>query len=60
MMGQDTVLHGNPFLRQLLEAFFVKDEAFVKAFRTSSAAKTVHHGFVGGLLEHTIAGPPEN
>lgn len=44
----------NPYLRQLLEAFFVKDEAFVKAFRNSSAAKTVHHGFVGGLLEHTL------
>lgn len=41
-------------LRQLLEAFFVKDAAFVKAFRNSSAAKTVHHGFVGGLLEHTL------
>lgn len=45
----------NPYLRQLLEAFFVKDEAFVKAFRYSSAAKTVHHGFVGGLLEHTLS-----
>ena len=31
------------------------DEAFVKAFCTSSAAKTVHHGFVGGLLEHTLS-----
>ena len=45
----------NTYLRQLLEAFFVKDSAFVKAFRTSSAAKTVHHGFVGGLLEHTLS-----
>ena len=44
----------NTYLRQLLEAFFVKDAAFVKAFRNSSAAKTVHHGFVGGLLEHTL------
>lgn len=44
----------NPYLKQLLEAFFVKDESFVKAFRRSSAAKTVHHGFVGGLLEHTL------
>lgn len=44
----------NQYLRQLLESFFVKDQAFVKAFRTSSAAKTVHHGFVGGLLEHTL------
>ena len=45
----------NPYLRKLLESFFVEDEAFVKAFCTSSAAKTVHHGFVGGLLEHTLS-----
>ena len=45
----------NPWLKQLLEAFFVKDEAFAKAFCYSSAAKTVHHGFVGGLLEHTLS-----
>lgn len=45
----------NTYLRQLLEAFFVKDAAFIKAFRNSSAAKTVHHGFVGGLLEHTLS-----
>lgn len=44
----------NTYLKQLLESFFVKDQAFIKAFRTSSAAKTVHHGFVGGLLEHTL------
>jgi 3'-5' exoribonuclease len=46
---------GNPYLKQLLEGFFVQDEAFAKAFRNSSAAKTVHHGFVGGLLEHTLS-----
>ena len=45
---------GNPYLKKLLEAFFVEDEAFIKAFQNSSAAKTVHHGFVGGLLEHTL------
>lgn len=45
----------NPYLHRLLEAFFVEDEAFVKIFRYSSAAKTVHHGFVGGLLEHTLS-----
>lgn len=44
----------NPYLKKLMEAFFIKDEAFIKAFRQSSAAKTVHHGFVGGLLEHTL------
>ena len=47
---------GKPvYLRKLLETFFVEDEAFIKAFRSSSAAKTVHHGFVGGLLEHTLS-----
>lgn len=45
----------NPYLKQLLEAFFVKDEAFARVFCNSSAAKTVHHGFVGGLLEHTLS-----
>lgn len=45
----------NLYLKQLLEAFFVKDAAFVKTFRNSSAAKSVHHGFMGGLLEHTLS-----
>lgn len=45
----------NEYLKALLEAFFVKDEKFVKAFKFSSAAKSVHHGFVGGLLEHTLS-----
>lgn len=44
----------NTYLKTLLEAFFVKDEAFIKAFKKSSAAKTVHHGFIGGLLQHTL------
>ncbi|MCI8592373.1 MAG: HD domain-containing protein [Lachnospiraceae bacterium] len=45
----------NPWLAQLLDGWFVKDAKFVKAFKFSSAAKTVHHGFVGGLLEHTLS-----
>lgn len=45
----------NPYLKKLLQMFFVEDEEFVKAFKQSSAAKTVHHGFVGGLLQHTLA-----
>ena len=45
----------NPYLYSVLEAFFVKDSDFLKAFQQSSAAKTVHHGFVGGLLQHTLA-----
>lgn len=45
----------NIYLKKLLEAFFVEDAAFIKRFRQSSAAKTMHHGFVGGLLEHTLS-----
>lgn len=45
----------NKYLKQLLQEFFVKDEEFVKTFKKSSAAKTVHHGFVGGLLQHTLS-----
>ncbi len=45
----------NPYLKKLTESYFVEDPAFVKAFRFHSAAKSVHHGFVGGLLEHTLS-----
>jgi len=45
----------NPYYKQLLQDFFVKDENFAKKFKFSSAAKSVHHGFVGGLLEHTLS-----
>jgi len=45
----------NPHLRKLSESFFVEDAAFAKAFQFHSAAKSVHHGFVGGLLEHTLS-----
>ena len=41
------------YLKALLESFFVKDVEFKNAFKKHSAAKTVHHGYVGGLLEHT-------
>lgn len=45
----------NKYLKMLLEDLFKKDAAFIKDFKKSSAAKTVHHGFVGGLLEHTLS-----
>ena len=45
----------NTYLKQLLEVFFVKDTAFAERFKKASAAKTVHHGFIGGLLEHTLS-----
>ena len=46
---------GNPYLKKMCEKLFLEDAAFQKAFKESSAAKSVHHGFVGGLLEHTLS-----
>ena len=45
----------NPYLQQVIRYYFVNDEAFIKTFVGHSAAKTVHHGFAGGLLEHTLS-----
>lgn len=44
----------NPYLSQLLHKFFDNKE-FEEKFKFHSAAKSVHHGFVGGLLEHTLS-----
>ena len=43
----------HPYLKQLAESFFA-DADFAKRFQFHSAAKSVHHGFVGGLVEHTL------
>lgn len=45
----------NPYLSKLLKMFFIEDTAFVKEFKRHSAAKSVHHSFMGGLLEHTLS-----
>lgn len=42
-------------LHKLLTILFEEDAAFIKAFKASSAAKSVHHSFVGGLLQHTLS-----
>ena len=44
----------NTYLSKLLHAFF-DNTNFEKRFKFHSAAKSVHHGFVGGLLEHTLS-----
>ncbi|NLP33750.1 MAG: HD domain-containing protein [Clostridiales bacterium] len=43
-----------PYLKVLLEQYFIENNDFIKKFKSHSAAKSVHHGFVGGLLEHTL------
>ena len=45
----------NEYFNKLLKMFFLEDEEFIRIFKSHSAAKSVHHSFVGGLLEHTLS-----
>ena len=45
----------NPYLKELAMKVFVEDKEFVKKFKIHSAAKSVHHGYIGGLLEHSVS-----
>jgi 3'-5' exoribonuclease len=44
----------NPWLKRLLQAF-MQDEALAAAYKCAPAAKTLHHAFVGGLLDHVVS-----
>ena len=58
MMAEEmiTILRGmkNPHLRALAEAFF-GDQAFMDLFKRAPAGKSIHHPYLGGLLEHTLS-----
>ncbi|MBN1847967.1 MAG: HD domain-containing protein [Deltaproteobacteria bacterium] len=43
-----------PHLKKLMESF-LSDRAFMTLFKEAPAAKNFHHGYVGGLLEHTLS-----
>lgn len=45
----------NPYISKLLNAFFVEDTEFIAKFKACAAGKSVHHGFMGGLLEHSLS-----
>ncbi len=45
----------NEYLKTLAGRYFLEDKNTAKAFCNHSAAKNVHHGFMGGLLEHTVS-----
>jgi len=44
----------NPHLGALAEAFF-SDQTFMDLFKRAPAGKTIHHPYLGGLLEHTLS-----
>ena len=54
-LGQYIASIRNEYLKKLAASYFVQDADFLKAFSGHSAAKSVHHSFVGGLLEHTLS-----
>ncbi len=44
----------NGHLRRLIERF-LGDQRFVSLFKSAPAAKSFHHNYLGGLLEHTLS-----
>jgi len=44
----------NPHLKALLETIFA-DETVALAYRTAPAAKSIHHAWIGGLVEHVLS-----
>lgn len=45
----------SPYIKKLLEEIFLKHPVISKNFKYHSAAKTMHHSFRGGLVEHTLS-----
>ncbi|MEO7144718.1 MAG: HD domain-containing protein [Bryobacteraceae bacterium] len=45
---------GNPHLKGLLKAV-LDDPSIARGFERAPAAKTIHHAFLGGLLEHVLS-----
>ena len=45
----------NAPLRRLTEMILFEDAVVSKALRTHSAAKSMHHGYMGGLAEHLLS-----
>ena len=43
------------YYKTLLKSFFVDDKETAAEFKRHSAAKSIHHGYIGGLLEHSLA-----
>lgn len=45
----------NPYIKKLLEEIFYHNDTVSKHLKTRSAAKSIHHSYMGGLLEHTLS-----
>lgn len=45
----------NTFIKKLLEEIFINNSIISKKLKYHSAAKNIHHGYMGGLVEHTLS-----
>lgn len=45
----------DPYLKRLVEEIFYNDKEIAKGFKLHSAAKNIHHSYMGGLVEHTLS-----
>jgi 3'-5' exoribonuclease len=44
----------NPYLKALVESFMA-DPEIAEAYRNAPAAKSLHHAYIGGLLDHVVS-----
>jgi len=45
----------HPFIKKLVKNILIDDAEVAQFLKTHTAAKNLHHGFMGGLLEHTLS-----
>ena len=53
-LGGFVATMSNPHMKALLEAFMA-DADIATAYKNAPAAKTLHHAFIGGLLDHVVS-----
>jgi 3'-5' exoribonuclease len=53
-LGEFVATMENPWLKQLVNDFMA-DEAIATPYKNAPAAKTLHHAYVGGLLDHVVS-----
>jgi 3'-5' exoribonuclease len=54
MLAAFVVSFQNPYLRSLVQTFMA-DPEIAAAYRNAPAAKTLHHAYIGGLLDHVVS-----
>jgi len=45
----------NKYIKKLLEEILIKNSFIAENIKIHSAARSLHHGYLGGLLEHTLS-----